>query len=576
MKKIIRLSDHGNTNRDSLDIQKKIRENLIKEFFDFQDFQTLQFEALRQINEVRRSVKNQPDSIIRAIDIVISHFNFPKTVLNKLNKQNQFVPIKPKKEETNVDLFNYWILGFDTTPYQELQYLKNSVESHLRFISGLIGKYENETFIQLYNTDKKNPGDNFERMLLDFYKRCLRERDLILDYYLNRMHDRAIYKASAKLGFNSFAFNTPFNDFPYKSWVIYRDEYFDYEMINSAAHRCYDISAGDELEELYHTNKQRFYNKLFKIKPLSEIFIKIDFYYDHIPHKNDRKSIFLELKKLFRARRWLAFFALALPQVEGLFTEMLSTVSPDDKGKSLSEKVKKVRPAYILSEAYFDYYQYMITDLRNKFAHTGHETDLKLKCYDLLTDLEHILQVYYELDHPMIKIKRLIKQRNPNDFVGYKEFSQFFELVNSLHPTQKTEIKVDLDEFINNFLIIHCQLEYILEEATINTRKLINDFIHRIEKATNSSKIASEFENRNLKNVIILIDQNRVELARLSRFQNDIFDELYVLKNFNTAFKKYFQSWVSEEKNAFLLVIKENDFKINNLLELRTLRDGEL
>jgi hypothetical protein len=117
---------------------------------------------------------------------------------------------------------------------------------------------------------------------------------------------------------------------------------------------------------------------------------------------------------------------LALPQVEGLFTEMLSTVSPDDKGKSLAEKVKKVRPAYMLSEAYFDYYQYMITDLRTKFAHTGFETDLKLKCYDLLTDLEHILQVYYELDHPMIKVKRLIKQRNSTDFIGYREFSQFF------------------------------------------------------------------------------------------------------------------------------------------------------
>ena len=208
--------------------------------------------------------------------------------------------------------------------------------------------------------------------------------------------------------------------------MIYRDQYFDYEKINKVAHRCYDVSISDDLEKVYYKNKQQFYNKLFKIKPVSQIFSNIDFHYDHIPHNNDRKNIFLELIKLFKARRWLAFFALALPQVEGLFTEMLSTVSPDDKGKSLAEKVKKVRPAYMLSEAYFDYYQYMITDLRTKFAHTGFETDLKLKCYDLLTDLEHILQVYYELDHPMIKVKRLIKQRNSTDFIGYREFSQFF------------------------------------------------------------------------------------------------------------------------------------------------------
>ncbi|TLX24307.1 hypothetical protein FE904_17810 [Chryseobacterium indologenes] len=574
MKKIISLKDYGNTGKDALDIQNKIRENLGKTIFSFQEFQTLQFQALRQISDVRRSVKNQPDSINRAIHKVMLHFDFPKTVVKKLNVQNQFEDIKPKKEETKVDLFNYWVLGFDSTPYEELQYLKNSVESHLRFILELIEKYENKTFIQLYNQDKKNPGDNFERMLLDFYKRCIKERDLILNYYLNGVEDQAIYKANTKLGLSSFLFNTAFNDFPYRSWMIYRDQYFDYEKINNVSHRCYDVPIGDDLEEVYYKNKQQFYNKLFKVKPLSQIFSNIDFYYDHIPHNNDRKHIFLELKKLFKARRWLAFFALALPQVEGLFTEMLSTISPDDKGKSLSEKVKKVRPAYMLSEAYFDYYQYMITDLRNKFAHTGFETDLKLKCYDLLTDLEHILQVYYELDHPMIKVKRLIKQRNSNDFIGYREFSQFFELVNKLHPTQKTEIKLDLDDFINNFLTVHCQLEYILEEASINTRKLVRDFIHRIEKTTNSLQIASEFESRNLSEVKLVMQQNKVELAKFSRFQNDKFDELDALRNFSISLKKYFPNWFSEEKKAFLEVIKENDSKIKNLLELKKLREG--
>lgn len=575
MKKFISLKDRGDTGKDAVNIQSKIRENLGKAIFSFQDFQTLQFQALRQITDVRRSVKNQPDSIAKAIDKVMFHFDFPKTAVKKINAQNQLEEIKSKKVETNVDLFNYWILGFDTNPYNELQYLKNSVESHLRFILEVIEKYENKTFIQLYNQDKKNPGDNFERMLLDFYKRCTKERDLILNYYLNGIEDRAIYKANTKLGLSSFVFNTAFNDFPYRSWMIYRDQYFDYEKINKVAHRCYGVSISDDLEAVYYKNKQKFYNKLFKIKPVSQIFSNIDFHYDHIPHNNDRKTIFLELRKLFKARRWLAFFALALPQVEGLFTEMLSTVSPDDKGKSLSEKVKKVRPSYMLSEAYFDYYQYMITDLRNKFAHTGFETDLKLKCYDLLTDLEHILQVYYELDHPMIKVKRLIKQRNSTDFIGYREFSQFFELVNKLHPTQKTEIKLDLDDFINNFLTVHCQLEYIVEEASINTRKLVKDFIHRIEKTTDSSKIASEFESRNLSEVKLVIEQNKVELARLSRFQNDKFDELYALRNFNAALKKYFHNWISEGKKAFFEVIKQNDSKIKNLLELKNLIEDD-
>ncbi|RLJ31709.1 hypothetical protein CLU97_1146 [Chryseobacterium sp. 7] len=104
MKKIISLKDYGNTGKDALDIQNKIRENLGKTIFSFQEFQTLQFQALRQISDVRRSVKNQPDSINRAIHKVMLHFDFPKTVVKKLNVQNQFEDIKPKREETKEKL----------------------------------------------------------------------------------------------------------------------------------------------------------------------------------------------------------------------------------------------------------------------------------------------------------------------------------------------------------------------------------------------------------------------------------------------------------------------------------------
>lgn len=569
MKKYISLRDYGKTPWDATNIRNKIRENLGKEIFNYQDFATLQFQALRQFSDVRRYIKNQPDLISKAVDKIMGHFYFPKAVIKRLNAQNQFVAVSSNKEETNLDLFNYWILGFDSTPFKELQYLKEHVESHLRFILKLIEKYEDVHFIQFYNQDKKNPGDNNERMMLDFYKRCLRERDLILKYYLNGIEDRAIFRANTKVGLSSVFSNTAFYDFPYRSWMPYREEYFDYEQINCSAHRCYDISIGEDLEEIYDKNKQQFYKKLFKIKSTQQIFSNIDFFYNHIPCKNDRLPIFLELEKLFKSKNWLSFFALTLPQVEGLFTEMLNTINPNDKSRSLSEKVEKVRPSYNLSETYFDYYQYKITDLRNKFAHTGFEIDLKLKCFDLLTDLEHIVQVYYELDHPMIKIKRLIKQSNPDNFIGYREFAQFFELFNKLHPTQKNQIRSEFQNFVNLFLTVNCQLEYILNEASESTEKLIKILIHSIEKATNSSEIANEFEIKKLNDVKFIIKNNKKELLRLFRFENDKLNDLYFLKIFNNALKKHFNNWASIEKESFMKVMEESDSIINNLLEIK-------
>ena len=248
---------------------------------------------------------------------------------------------------------------------------------------------------------------------------------------------------------------------------------------------------------------------------------------------------------------------------------MLNTINPNENGKSLSEKVEKVRPSYNLSDAYFDYYQYKITDIRNKFAHIGFEDDLKLKCFDLLTDLEHILHVYFELDNPLVKIKRLMKQRNPMDFVSYIEISQFFDLINKLHHSQRKLMKPELEDFVNSFLINNCQLEYIVNEAKEYTRKIIGNLIHRIEKTINSSEIAIAFENKNLKELKIIIEQNKIEFAQLYKFQNYEFDDLYELKNFAYTLRKHFNVWASVEKESFLLLIKENEQKINNLIEIR-------
>lgn len=569
MKKYIDLRDYGYTAKDAENIKKQIRERLGKNIFNFPDFQTLQFEALRQISTTRNSIKNNPQSIFNAAGKVMQHFEFPKVIIKKLNSGNQFEEIISKKEESQLDLFNYWILGFDTTPHQELHYLKKNVECHLRYILDLIGKYEEKKYIQVYKESGKNPNGNFERMLLDFYRRCLKERDLILDYYLNGIEDRAILRANSKLGLPTGLTNTPFYDFPYRSWTIYMDEYFDYEKINCASHRLFDNSLGENSTSLYNKNKQLFYRKLFKKKPLIQIFSNIDYYYNHIPYSNNRLPIIIELKRLFKAKRWLPFYALALPQVEGLFTEMLNTINPNENGKSLSEKVEKVRPSYNLSDAYFDYYQYKITDIRNKFAHIGFEDDLKLKCFDLLTDLEHILHVYFELDNPLVKIKRLMKQRNPMDFVSYIEISQFFDLINKLHHSQRKLMKPELEDFVNSFLINNCQLEYIVNEAKEYTRKIIGNLIHRIEKTINSSEIAIAFENKNLKELKIIIEQNKIEFAQLYKFQNYEFDDLYELKNFAYTLRKHFNVWASVEKESFLLLIKENEQKINNLIEIR-------
>lgn len=86
---------------------------------------------------------------------------------------------------------------------------------------------------------------------------------------------------------------------------------------------------------------------------------------------------------------------------------MCSKIFPNKQpGKSLSNKVRRIRPYYDRSDTYFDYYQYYLPIQRNRFSHTGYDDNFKLKSYDLLVDLTHILSVFHELHNLPVKLQK--------------------------------------------------------------------------------------------------------------------------------------------------------------------------
>lgn len=549
---MIKLSSYTDKKVRSIrNLHRDIREHLGEELFTIQDFQTLQFRALSQISLVSKSVKNEKASIESAIRRVMKYLG-----LSNIRARIKNYGDNEDEVEIKIDIiknFNEWILGFDSTPHEQLTYLNEKVLSHLNYINSLINQYEKEPIIQSFKEKNKHPVNHEQRIFVDFYKRCTKERELILDYYLNKVKERAIQKANTKPAIFKGGYWDHFYDFPYKSSYSYATEYFDHTKINEVNHRLRDTKTYDDdsLDILYQINKEKFYKELFKLKSVQEIFNNIFFYTQHIPAKNDRKEIFLELQRLFKGKRWMAFFALALPQVEGLFTDMLDAINPNAKGKSLTEKVEMTRPSYFLSENYFDYYQYSVSMVRNRFMHTGYEENFKLKSYDLLVDIEHLLNIYYELDNSLVKINRLIKQANPMDFVGYAEFAKFFDLIEKLHPSQKKELKDTLNNFIKTFLINYCQLDYIFQLCIENAENINRDLVQILptldnpitfRKLNSKQKLLEDFS----KNQRDFLEYNTVKM-----------EEVELICKFYKGVKKFFANWQSEEKHYFINRLKE-------------------
>ena len=475
---LLDLTQYGQKFRDLDRFRTDLFVRLEPIIFSFDTIQDFHFEALKYIKPVNKRVTKNPQSIDQGIAKVVDYFfgNRTDVKVYRLSKGGSKTPVKTKTyDEDPTETFQTWILGFKEAPSRQLNNLKPNVEQDLRDANELIKFYEGLDEVKDFlNTRKVRPFHR-TKTILDFYSRCLEERQKILDYYLEGVYERAITKSRAQIfpgfGLQSFDF---WKDYPYELGRYPYGRALDFREIDCVSHRLSEIPVrfNGELTIWYQEDKERFYKEYFRIRPIEQLFDNISTNIEHLPMTNYRGHIFDELKTLFKKKQWFAFYALALPQVEGLFAEMVKSANPDSgiATKTLPDKVRSVRPDYELSDAYFDYYEYKLPEQRNSFSHTGFVVDVKLKAYDILVDLEHILSVYASLENPLVAVSKVIKNRNTKDFSDFIGFAEYFTLLEALPMKHKSEPKFKkvLDEFNQTFLRKECSIETIVRHAEAN------------------------------------------------------------------------------------------------------------
>lgn len=545
--KQIQLKNVGRRWIDVREFGKQLINNLGDDIFNYQSEKILLFHILKQVSPVNKSLELDETSIENACKKVITHFGVnKKQVKISVSTDKGFKDITPdKKEKTNTKEFCEFVIEMDKLPFHAYQTLSSQVNKDLKAISELIKWYESQPCIQRYIKDNAIPRTHEDGIIFDFYKRCVSERAEILNYQLYGLKDQAIAKsryAPNWLG-SIWAFSEMFNDRPYHFARPFSIHYFDSRKIDLAGHRISEfyIDEARKMQKLYLDNPYKFYRLYFKRIPIQQHFQNFEFYLAHLPLTNNRNLIFDELIKLFKARRWISFYALALPQVEGLFSEMCSVISDNDKNlshKALPQKVNSVRPFHYLSTSYFDYYQYHIPLQRNRFSHTGYDEDFKLKSFDLLVDLSHILKLFYELDNPLVKIKQIHIRRDFQDFITIKEVVDYLKLLDSLKPQQKKDIKTEIENFEKEFLSQDCSLDYTCYQMMQELPKQIKEFVENINDSFKIHHSAIEFEKLKVPDIEKLLkDKKQLDtLTHCFSFKNDIFENIH---NYATFLKKY-------------------------------------
>lgn len=544
--------------------------------FEITDEKEFIFQVMKGIYPISKTVKNEVSSIENACHKLFSFLPIFKGKFFSFNDDGTTTEIKSKGEElTPEKIFLQTYLQVDKPPGLSYRELQEMVKADLEQINNLIKYYESTLYIQSLLSKNAQPKNHDERIEFDFYNRCIKEQRIIIDYYLNGLKERAIAKANYWFPNlrSMISWTERFRDRPYHFAAYSSYPYFDCRKIDLIANKVSDFAFSEDskLQKLYVSNKTLFYRKLFKKHKPPAILQELDFYLSYLPLANDRKPIFTELCKLFKAKRWIGFYSLALTQIEGLFSEMYLILNParEFSKKALPDKVEFARPYSELSNIYFDYYQYHVPRLRNKFMHFGFDEDFKLKSFDLLLDLRYLLKIFYELKNPLVKITKLHRERKYENFITYSEFASYFELINKLDSKQRKAIESDINAFEKGFLIEYCNAEYVCLEVAQNLPGELTEFHNDIKDRIAGKGKSIDFSNRNFKDLkeSILSDVQIIEVMNdYYSYHPTKFEALLAYNIFLTNFKKQLPSIDKEYVKILDEIIKNEGVLLKNIV----------
>lgn len=548
---MIRLKNYSDKVKDLKAFRQVLFASLGDQLYSIFKKDQLLFEIFKNIDLTSKNLTADNSSLEKSCEKVLKHFGIQNVPFAKIRllTNDKLISPEPDKKDTLTKFFHY-ILHLDKLPAHTFAELEEVVKKDLAHITNLMSWYESHSFIQEVNAKGVVPRNHEHRILYDFYKRCQIEQREILNYYLGPMKKRALSKAfHFPHAINTiFAWTDQFRDRPYKYALAYYTPYFDCRKIDVVSHRVEEMDINDDpkMISLYKNDKVRFYRIVFRKTPAKDIFNSIFFYLSHLPLYNDRKPLFEELQTLFKSKKWFGFYALALTQIEGLFSEMFRVAFPksDSNRKSLSDKVESIRPFYRIIVYFLDYYQYELPRLRNKFMHSGYDENLKTKSFDLLLDLVHLLRMFYEMDNPVVKIKKLHIKRSYLEFINYKDFASYFKLLNKLKPGQAKDLRTDIVQFEKDFLHEYCNVEYVCLEINQNLPDSFSNFNEKVRQY--SSRIADKinFDTMSLRDISRVLKDGTItdEIATSFRISADNLDDLKDYRIFLASYRKFLPS----------------------------------
>lgn len=271
------------------------------------------------------------------------------------------------------------------------------------------------------------------------------------------------------------------------------------------------ISESRRIAELKKNDKDSYLSELEKYIETYKICEKISLTTNDNFYLVKRLPVFNIAMDCFNDKNYLPFICLAVPQIEGMFSDYMGIIGVSSNGNSITDKLGHLNSKQRLWG--YIYYAFDFPEIRNNIAHgVIIETDVKETACDILLDLVYLVQM---IDSPDLEYKIII------DFLK--------EIDKEVDGKEKSKKVLERFEIIGDMAIIDGKIYGEVEEAIYcemeDEIKSEQDFFNKLFE----DNLSDVLEWYNLK--MILDDLKRI-------LETKIFRDSIIESKMNISLKK--------------------------------------
>lgn len=352
-------------------------------------------------------------------------------VMMAMETPEAFVPLS---DDATIRLFVRHVVGLHMLPAGALAAEYDRIHADLRVLGRIVERYMNEEGVAEIVDGQRAARDHRTRRSAVFHARCVREQqNLIRSLETARSHAISVSDEDTRQAMTLLGGWSPWwrSGLPVSHGM--RLPHYDWRQNDRCRHRLLNlpVKQGWILVDLYAKGRLRaFYERLEQYRGVKKVFG------DMLQELRSRESLrrlsptVTELRRLFYARSWRGFYALAMPQIEGLLGEMSRSLGRR-VSNSLTDKVLRLWDRYSFADSSFDYFAWHLPDQRNRFCHTGViDGDPRWAAHDILYDLDYVVRVYREINSPLIRLEGLLGRGGESGLIRSREW--FLEVLECL------------------------------------------------------------------------------------------------------------------------------------------------